>query len=194
MSDLVEELRAQLRGLRSQMRAKFNRTSSVADLLADRWERAQSEGWGEGSSCYDNVLILGDVRVGERTWVGPNCILDGSGGGLQIGSHCSVSAGVQIYTHDTVDRATTLGAAPIATSPTYVGSGVYIGPNTVIAKGVRIGDLAVIGALSYVDKDVEPGQRVWGCPARAASPSSDGQLPAHGPQHSEPVDSQTGLV
>ena len=59
---------------------------------------------------YDNVLVLGDVIVGRNTWIGPGCILDGSGGGLEIGDWCSISAGVQIYTHNTVNRSISLGS------------------------------------------------------------------------------------
>ena len=55
-----------------------------------------------GTSCYNNVLIIGDVKVGKNTWIGPNVILDGSGG-LEIGDFVSISAGVQIYTHDSLD-------------------------------------------------------------------------------------------
>lgn len=44
---------------------------------------------------YNNVLVLGRVKVGRNTWIGPGCILDGSGGDLQIGDWCSISAGVR---------------------------------------------------------------------------------------------------
>lgn len=44
---------------------------------------------------YNNVLVLGRVNVGRNTWMGPECILDGSGGDLQIGDWCSISAGVR---------------------------------------------------------------------------------------------------
>ena len=70
--------------LRDELKRKFNRTVSFADYFTDRWERARYEGFGEGTSVYDNVLILGDVRVGQHTWIGPNVILDGRGG-LVIG-------------------------------------------------------------------------------------------------------------
>jgi acetyltransferase-like isoleucine patch superfamily enzyme len=46
-----------------------------------------------------------DVTVGKNCWIGPNVILDGSGGGLFIGDYVDISAGVHIYTHDTVKRA-----------------------------------------------------------------------------------------
>jgi acetyltransferase-like isoleucine patch superfamily enzyme len=145
---------------------KFKRRVSFGDLVTDRWENAKEYGFGEGTSCYDNVLIIGDVKVGKHTWIGPNVVLDGSGGGLEIGDHCSISAGVQIYTHDTVQRSITLGEAAIDQSPTRIGRGVYIGPNSIVSHGVNIGDKAVIGAMSFVNSDIPSESRAWGCPAR----------------------------
>ena len=49
-----------------------------------------------------------------------------------------------------------------------IGSGVYIGPNSVIAMGVTIGDCAVIGAMSFVKKDIPSRKKAWGCPAIVA--------------------------
>jgi acetyltransferase-like isoleucine patch superfamily enzyme len=115
------------------------------------------------------VLILGEVSVGRNTWIGPNVILDGSGGGLVIGDFCSISAGVQIYTHNTVEWSTSLGEKPIVKAPTRIGNGVYIGPNSVIAMGVTIGDKAVIGAMSLVTRDIAAETRAWGTPARPIS-------------------------
>jgi len=149
------------------MRARFHRGVSVGDLLTDRWDRARFEGFGEGSSCYDNVLVLGSVTVGRNCWIGPNVILDGSGG-LVIGDHVDISAGVQIYSHHTVRRATTLGAAPVDKAPTTIGSGVYLGPNSVVQMGVTIGNGAVIGAMSFVNHDIPDGARAWGSPVRIA--------------------------
>ena len=152
---------------------RYNRHVPLADLLTDRWDTAQFLGFGEGTSCYNNVLVLGDVKVGENTWIGPNVVLDGSGG-LNIGSYCSISAGVQIYTHDTVKWSTSLGKAGISKDSVEIGDGVYIGPNAIIQKGVKIGDRAIIGALSFVNKNVAPNSTVFGSPAaqkRAAGKS-----------------------
>ncbi|CDL00661.1 putative Nodulation protein L [Magnetospirillum gryphiswaldense MSR-1 v2] len=165
--DLLSTLQVLYRRLTAEMRSKYDRRVPLGDLLTDRWEIARSYAFGAGSSCYDSVLILGDVRVGENTWIGPNCILDGSGGPLIIGDWCSISAGVHIYTHDTVRRSTSLGVDPIDKAPVSIGSGVYIGPNSVVAKGVTIGDKAVIGAMSLVNRDIPGGTRAWGTPARA---------------------------
>jgi acetyltransferase-like isoleucine patch superfamily enzyme len=115
---------------------------------------------------YDNVLVLGEVRVGKNTWIGPGCILDGTGGGLKIGDWCSISAGVQIYTHHTVKRSISLGEEPIEYAQTRIGNGVYIGPNSIIQMGVTVGDKAIIGASSFVNRDVPTGVTAFGCPAR----------------------------
>lgn len=154
--------------LREQMKRDHNRHVSFGDLIADRWETAAQYGFGQDTSCYDNVLILGDVRVGANTWIGPNCILDGSGG-LEIGDFCSISAGAQIYTHHTVRWSTSLGNEEVERASVKIGSGVYIGPQAVIQMGVEIGDKAVIGAFSLVNRDVPTGAKVWGCPARPGS-------------------------
>lgn len=150
---------------RTKIYKKFKRHVSINDLLSDRWETAEFYGFGKGTSCYNNVLILGDVSVGENTWIGPNVILDGTAG-LEIGDYCSISAGVQIYTHNTVNWSTSLGVDPINTASTKVGNGVYIGPNSIIEMGVNIEDKAVIGAMSFVNTDVQRNSTVFGCPAK----------------------------
>jgi acetyltransferase-like isoleucine patch superfamily enzyme len=151
---------------RRDLNNHYQRTLSFGDYIVDRWGKARELGFGEGTSIYDSSLVFGDVRVGEHTWIGPFTLLDGSGGGLEIGSYCSISAGVQIYTHDTVERTLSGGAAPVATAPTRIGSNCYIGPNSVIAKGVTIGDGVVIGANSLVLKDVPAGSKAFGTPCR----------------------------
>lgn len=150
--------------LRAAGRGKWDRVLSFPEMLSDRWEKSRFLGFGEYSSIYDSSLVFGDVTVGEHTWIGPYTLLDGSGG-LTIGSHCSISAGVQIYTHDSVSWAISGGVAEYDYAPVTIGNNCYIGPQTVIAKGVTIGAGSIVGALSYVDRDVSPGAKVWGRPA-----------------------------
>ena len=165
-SELLEVLRSLQVTLQGEKLDRFKRRVAFGDLVTDRWENARQYGFGEGTSCYDNVLILGNVRVGRNTWIGPNVILDGSGHGLTIGDHCAISAGAQIYTHQTVQKTVTCGRKPVEYAETTIGNGVYIGPNSIIAMGVSIGDSSVVGASSFVNSDVPPKKMVWGCPAR----------------------------
>ena len=150
-------------------RNKWNRSVPFGDCVVDRWQRAKHLGFGEGTSVYDSALVLGNVTVGKQTWIGPNTVLDGSGGGLEIGEFCSVSAGVQIYTHDTVQWALSGGEKPAEFAPTRIGNRCYIGPNSVIAKGVRIGDGCVIGAFSLVTEDIPSKCTAYGIPCRVTS-------------------------
>ena len=156
---MKEDLLSLLNQLRSEKKKKFNRHVSIQDLLSDRWETASFYGFGEGTSCYNNVLIIGNVKVGKNTWIGPNVILDGTGG-LEIGDFVSISAGVQIYTHDSLDWSQSMGKKPGKIMSTKIGNGVYLGPNSIIQMGITINDKAIIGAMSFVNKDI-PFARKW---------------------------------
>ena len=150
------------------VRERFQRSLPFADYIVDRWEKARELGFGEGASIYDSALLLGDVSVGRNTCIGPFTVLDGSGG-LIIGENCSISAGVQIYTHDTVKWAVSGGVHSPERAPVRIGNRCYIGPNVVISKGVTIGDGCVIGASSFVNQNIPSGMRAWGTPARCQS-------------------------
>lgn len=168
MAGLLEELRSLWLARRRHIHEQYFRTLPFGDYIVDRWEKARALGFGEGASIYDSSLVLGDVEVGAETWIGPFTVLDGSGGKLKIGSRCSISAGVQIYTHDTVRRTLSGGVEPIDTASTTIGSNCYIGPNVVISKGVTIGDYVVIGANSFVNRDVSSYRKVHGSPLQTA--------------------------
>lgn len=153
------------RACRAEIKKRWDRVLPLGDALGDRWEKARFLGFGEGASIYDSALVIGDVRVGEKTWIGPNCVLDGSGG-LTIGATCSISAGVQIYSHDTVDWAVSGGIASYRKQSTEIGDHVYVGPNTVIAAGSHIGACSIVGALSFVKGKLPPNTLAVGTPAK----------------------------
>jgi len=164
-SKTLQELRKLYEVLRTEMGRKWDRDLPLEELLFDRWERAQQLGFGEGTSIYHNSYVFGDVRVGKNTWIGPFTILDGSGQ-LEIGSNCSISSGVQIYSHDTVMWALSGGKAEYERRPVRVGDCCYIGSQTVITKGVTIGNYIVIGALSLVNKNIPDNSIAMGAPAK----------------------------
>lgn len=165
MNETLQQLQELLGELRTQMRARWDRELPIAELLDDRWERARRLGFGAGTSIHAESYVYGDVQVGENTWIGPFTLLDGSGG-LRIGSGCDISAGVQIYTHDTVRRVLSAGQTPISHGPVSIGDRCHIGAQSVIAQGVTIGDHAVIGACSFVNRDIPPYTVAVGAPCR----------------------------
>jgi acetyltransferase-like isoleucine patch superfamily enzyme len=142
---------------------KWKRTLPFADYLVDRWEKAEYLGFGEGTSIYDSSLVLGEVKVGRNTWIGPFTVLDGTGG-LEIEDNCSISAGVQIYSYDTVKWSISGGNDEYEKEKTVVGNNCYFGPNVVVAKGVVIGNQCVIGANSFVNRNIPDNSRAFGTP------------------------------
>ena len=163
---VLRKIRKLYQGLRQRMMREWKRDLPFEELLFDRWERARVLGFGEGSSIYQSSYVYGNVKVGDHTWIGPFTILDGTGG-LEIGSHCSISAGVQIYSHDSIEWAITGGRAKYEYAQVKIGDCCYIGPNAVISKGVTIGDGSIVGAQSLVLSDIPPKSKVAGAPATA---------------------------
>jgi len=149
-----------------ELRAQFDRSLPFAEGLFDRWERAKRLGFGEDASIYNSALVYGDVQVGKNTWIGPYTILDGSGGRISIGSFCSVSGGVHIYTHDTVLWALSGGRLGKRTGTVRIGDCCYIASQCVIAPNVTIGQQCVVAANSFVNRDVPDSTIVGGTPAK----------------------------
>ncbi|PKP61474.1 acetyltransferase [Candidatus Atribacteria bacterium HGW-Atribacteria-1] len=149
--------------MRKNINRAYKRVLPFNEEFTDRWEKAKYLNFGKGASIYDSSIVLGDVAVGKNTWIGPFTVLDGSGK-LKIGSNCSVSAGVQIYTHDSVKWAISGGKEDYERSPVKIGARCYIGPNVIISRGVTIGRCSVIGANSFVNKSVPAYSVAYGSP------------------------------
>jgi maltose O-acetyltransferase len=103
---------------------------------------------GDDAYCNFGCVILDSapVRIGCRTLLGP---------GVHI--YCADHA------HGPEERRQGLERA----LPVTIGDDVWIGGGTKILPGVTIGDGALVGAGSVVTRDVAPGAKVLGSPARA---------------------------
>ena len=95
------------------------------------------------SGCV--VLDSAPVRIGRRTMLGP-----------AVHIYCADHA------HGSEDRRRGLERA----LPVTIGEDVWIGGGAILLPGVTVGDGALIGAGAVVTRDVAPGARVVGSPAR----------------------------
>ena len=159
-----EKIQQRHHTLRAEMYRNFNRVLPFNELVSDRREKAAFLGFGEGTSIYDSSVVTGNVTVGKNVRIGPFTVLDGSGD-LEIGDHCEISAGVQIYSHDPVSRTLSAGEKPIDKAGTKIGARCHIGSMSIITKGVNIGRCCVIEANSLVNRDIPDYSIAAGTPA-----------------------------
>lgn len=161
--DSLRELHGALRG---RTKEAYGRVNPFYEDLFDWKERGRFWlGEDKGVTIYNSTTLVGDVSIGEKTWVGPFCSLDGSGG-LTIGSYCAISLGCQLLTHDTVRWALSGGRAAYEYAPVTVGDCCFLGVHSVVVKGTSIGEHCLVGAGSVVTKDVPAYSIVAGSPAR----------------------------
>lgn len=144
----------------------YKRTLPLNELIVDRDKKAKLLNFGDGTTIYDSSCVYDKVYVGKNTWIGPFTILDGTGT-LKIGSNCSISTGVQIYTHSTDKWAISGGVHPYEYDSVVIEDNCYIGPNSIIQKGVVIGKGTTVGANSYVNKSFPPNSKIAGNPAKS---------------------------
>jgi len=120
----------------------------------------------DGANAYNPLAwFVGEPEIGPGTWIGPFCLIDGSGG-LVIGEGCDLAAGVHVYTHSTVKRCVSERTRPIERSPVRIGDFTFVGANAVILMGVNIGSHCVIGAGAVVTTDIPDRSVAVGVPAR----------------------------
>lgn len=121
---------------------------------------------GARENGYNELAwFVGEPVIGDGTWIGPFCMIDGSGG-LTIGRGCDIAAGTHIYTHSSAARCASAGASPIDRAPVVIGDHTFLGANSVVLMGVTIGSHCVIGAGSVVTTDLPDRSIAVGVPAR----------------------------
>lgn len=115
------------------------------------------------------TILSGENLIGEYTYIGFNCIITQS----TIGRYCSiannVSIGIGEHKINKVSTNSIFYKDPFKTlteKECITGNDVWIGSNVVIRRGVTIGDGAIIGANSFVNRDVKPFEIVAGSPVK----------------------------
>ncbi len=112
------------------------------------------------------VGSLPKIRIGARCYLNRSVIIDASER-IEIGTDTMVGPGCYVTDHDHVTGADGRPASgSLAGAPVRIGERCWLGAHVVVLKGVRIGDGAVVGAGAVVTRDVPPGARVAGVPAR----------------------------
>ena len=105
------------------------------------------------------------IKIGEFAQIGPYATI--YGGNIIIGDYTMIAPHVSIVTgqHDYIQTEKPMRfAGAIKEKDIKIGNDVWIGANCTICA--NIGDGAVIGANSFVNKDIPPYAVVGGVPAK----------------------------
>ena len=125
---------------------------------------------GKGVSINDAVVInanRGRVILGDRSWLGPFCLVYGNGG-VTIGRNVLVAGHSSINTvsHSAERCDIPINDQPVVTDPVVIEDDVWIGLNAVILQGVTIGQGSIVGAGAVVNKSIPAWSIAGGVPAR----------------------------
>lgn len=110
-----------------------------------------------GNSTIGDESHLGNYAEVNRSQLGPHVKMHHFSylGDAEVGEGTNVAAGIITCNYDGVNK-----------NKTVIGRNVFIGSDTMLVAPISIGDNASTGAGSVVTKDVPPGGRVAGVPAR----------------------------
>jgi serine acetyltransferase len=135
-----------------------------------QWSDVTLEG---GTKLDDGVVLLcsgpsqsGKITIRQGTYINRQTILDAHQR-IEIGMSCMI--GPQCYITDSdhgMDPDLPPGKQPMNSQPVIIEEGVWLGAGVTVLKGVTIGRKAVVGAGAVVTRDVPPGSKVAGVPAR----------------------------
>lgn len=151
---------------REEMKEKYNRVLPSGELIFNRFDKAKYLKCGENSSIYDTSVVMGDVEIGSNVWVGPYTLLEGSNAKLVIGDFVGIGTGVTICTHDSTKYLLSGGDIPFDKGPVTIKNNTVVGTMSMIGCNVTIGHHCVIGAHSFVTRDIPDFSIAAGVPAK----------------------------
>ncbi len=134
-----------------------------------------SEEVDEGATIHQTAQVEVGVRidkestVGQYSYIGRNSLVSSS----TIGNYCSIGENVLIgpgeHPFQQFSTSTLFVENPkkvLTELPCQIQHDVWIGSQAIIKRGVTVGTGAIIGANSFVNKNVAPYSIVAGSPAK----------------------------
>ena len=135
------------------------------------------------SSTINNVLLGDGVKIAKRcsifgsadyqliigndSYVGMNCILNGYAAQIKIGHNVSIAQNVNIMVDSAPNASEILQKIfPFEIAPVTIGNHCWIGASAVIMPGVKLGDFCVVAANSMVKNSFPSYSIVGGTPAK----------------------------
>jgi len=130
---------------------------------------------------HPTAVLIGDVTIGPRCYIGPHASLRGDFGRITIEGDTSIQDSCTLHTGAGSDcivkRGATIGHGAILHGCT-VGVNALVGMNSVVLDGAMIGEDCLVAALSLVKNDAVMPKRhlIAGNPARPVRALSEAAI------------------
>lgn len=121
----------------------------------DQWEAPKFDNknmtkWNWMCQNQENLILGKYVDIGAFTYINAKQVVEIQDE-VQIGSHCS------IYSYSTIDN---------KKGKILIQRNAKIGTHSTIMPGITIGENAVVGAYSFVNKDIPNNSIAYGIPVK----------------------------
>ncbi|GAC1380541.1 MAG: acyltransferase [Ginsengibacter sp.] len=137
----------------------------------------QSKNIGEGTDIWQFCVVLPNAVIGRNCNINCQVFIEND---VFIGDNVTVKPGVQIWDGLVIEDNVFIGSNVTFTNnltprskvhhnpivKTVIKKGVSLGANATILAGITINEYAMIGAGSFVNKDIPPFTLWYGSPAR----------------------------
>lgn len=124
---------------------------------------------GEDISVMEGSFISPDSSIGAYSYVGFGCHITRATIGRYVSIANNVAIGPGEHSTTSISTSSLFYENPykqLTKLPCSIGHDVWIGAGSIIRRGISVGIGAVVGANSFVNKDVPPFAIVAGSPAR----------------------------
>ncbi|MCE7994812.1 MAG: hypothetical protein HEP71_22745 [Roseivirga sp.] len=145
---------------------KIDRFVQIGSLSYIDTERLEI---GDDTRIRENVFVAGItspkslLKLGQRCLIGQYSFFNPSEP-IVIGDDCGIGGGCKLFTHGSF--LSVLDGYPVSFAPITLGSNVWIAWDVFVLPGVSIGSDVVVGARSFVTKNIPSKTLVSGNPAK----------------------------
>ncbi len=116
------------------------------------------------SFVHPLAVVVGDVTIGKKVYVGPGAVIRGDWGRIVIKDGCNVQENCVIHSFPgattVLEENAHIGHGAVLHGP-HIGRNVLVGMNAVVMDGATIGPNTIVGALTLIPSEADiPGGKV----------------------------------
>jgi phenylacetic acid degradation protein len=134
-----------------------------------------------GAFVHPDATVIGDVIVAAGVYIGPQCVLRGDFGRIEIGAGANVQETCVVHTFPNlgvvVEPSGHIGHGAVLHG-CRIGRNAMVGMNAVVMDEAEVGESSILGAMTFVPagRKIPPRSLAVGSPARVVRALSDQEI------------------